>query len=192
MTKPSAPRHESIDPRMNYLLAQLDADVYDALLAEAKIVQMKFRKRVIRQDQRIEAVYFPLTCMLSLLVTSHDEPTMELATIGKEGVTGAAELLQGEVSIGLNLVQIPGYAVRMGSEEFNSVVRAHPVVEQLVHRHNYALMRQILFGAACNRIHSMEERCARWLLMTHDRAGQDTSPSRRSFSLICWGYAELR
>jgi CRP-like cAMP-binding protein len=48
-------------------------------------------------------------------------------------------------------------------------------------QHLYALLRQILYGAACNRLHSMEERCARWLLMTHDRAGQDTFPLTQEF-----------
>ena len=54
-------------------------------------------------------------------------------------------------------------------------------MQQLIHQHLYALMRQILYGAACNRMHSMEERCARWLLMTHDRAGEDTFPLTQQF-----------
>jgi hypothetical protein len=55
---------------------------------------MKFRRRVIQQGARLEAVYFPLTCMFSLLVTSNGQPQMETATIGKEGMVGAAEVLQ--------------------------------------------------------------------------------------------------
>jgi CRP-like cAMP-binding protein len=58
---------------------------------------------------------------------------------------------------------------------------SHPRLQDLVHEHTYALMRQILFGASCNRQHSMEKRCARWLLMTHDRAGQDTFPLTQEF-----------
>jgi CRP-like cAMP-binding protein len=54
-------------------------------------------------------------------------------------------------------------------------------LQRLVHEHFYALTRQILYGAACNRMHSMEERCARWLLMTHDRAGEDTFPLTQEF-----------
>jgi CRP-like cAMP-binding protein len=56
-----------------------------------------------------------------------------------------------------------------------------PPVLNLVNQHLYALMRQILYGAACNRLHSMEERCARWLLMTHDRAAADTFPLTQEF-----------
>jgi CRP-like cAMP-binding protein len=54
-------------------------------------------------------------------------------------------------------------------------------MQKVLHQHLYALMRQILYGAACNRLHSMEERCARWLLMTHDRAGADTFPLTQEF-----------
>ena len=81
----------------------------------------------------------------------------------------------------MNLVQIPGVAVRVLAEPFRLVVSTRPGIERLVGQHMYALTRQILFGAACNRIHSMEERCARWLLMTHDRAGLDTFPLTQEF-----------
>ena len=54
-------------------------------------------------------------------------------------------------------------------------------MQKVINQHLYALMRQILYGAACNRVHSMEERCARWLLMTHDRAAGDTFPLTQEF-----------
>ncbi len=169
------------DPRTNHFLARLDKEDYDELMRSAKIVPLKFRKRVINQDVQIEAVYFPITCMFSLLVTNDGLPQMEMATIGKEGMVGASEALQMQGAIGLNLVQLPGTAVRIDANAFRKVVASRMPIQRLIHRHVYALMRQILYGAACNRIHSMEERCARWLLMTHDRAGQDTFPLTQEF-----------
>ena len=106
---------------------------------------------------------------------------MEMATIGKEGVVGASEVFQTRGAMGLNLIQIPGIAVRIEANAFRKVISSRPLVERLIHQHLYALLRQILYGAACNRIHSMEERCARWLLMTHDRAGEDTFPLTQEF-----------
>ena len=153
----------------------------DALMAEAKIVPLKFRKRLIAQDEPVGAVYFPLTCMFSLLVTADHKPQMEMATIGREGVVGASELLQEQGAMGLNLIQIPGTAVRIAATSFLKVVGSRRPVERLIHQHLYALLRQILYGAACNRLHSMEERCARWLLMTHDRAGEDSFPLTQEF-----------
>ena len=168
-------------PRLNRLLAKLEREDYDALMLGAKIVSLKFRKRLVRQDERVDAVYFPLTAMVSLLVTTDGEPQMEMATVGKEGVVGGAELIQAQGALGLNLIQIPGAAVRIDGAVFREVIGRRPLVERLIHQHTYALMRQILHGAACNRLHSMEERCARWLLMTHDRAGGDTFPLTQEF-----------
>src|SRR5579862_503687 len=172
---------ESSSPKTNFFLARLEQADYDALILKSKIVRFKFGQRVIRQDQRVEAVFFPLTCMFSLLVTSRERPGVEMATIGKEGVVGASEALQTKGAIGLNLVQIPGTAVRIAAESFRSVAAERPRLQQLVHEHFYALIRQVLYGASCNRIHSMEERCARWLLMTHDRAHEDTFPLTQEF-----------
>jgi CRP-like cAMP-binding protein len=172
---------ESTDPRRNHFLARLEKDDYTALMRVAKVVTLKFRRRVLRQDERVDAVYFPLTCMFSLLVTADEKPQMEMATIGKEGVVGAWEALQGQRSMNLNLIQIPGHAVRIEANAFREALGNRPAVQQLINQHMYALVRQILYGAGCNRQHSMEERCARWLLMTHDRASQDTFPVTQEF-----------
>jgi CRP-like cAMP-binding protein len=172
---------ENPDPRTNRLLARLEADDYDSLMLQGKIVTLKFRKRLFLQDARVDAVYFPITAMISLLVSTVDMPQMEMATIGKEGVVGASEVIQEQGAMGLNLVQIPGFALRIDAHAFLKLATSRPPILRLIHQHLYALMRQILHGAACNRLHSMEERCARCLLMTHDRAGQDTFPLTQEF-----------
>jgi CRP-like cAMP-binding protein len=169
------------DPRVNRLLATLEREDYDALMLDARVVPLKYRKRLVRQDERVNAVYFPLNAMISLLVTTDGQPQMEMATIGNEGVVGASELIQTQGAMGLNLIQIPGAAVRIDADAFLTVISQRPLIERLIHQHLYALMRQILHGAACNRLHSMEERCARWLLMTHDRAADDTFPLTQEF-----------
>jgi len=174
-------RPRNADPAANGLLARLEREDYDRLMLGAHVVSLKFRTRLVRQDGKIDAVYFPLSCMVSLLVTTDGRPQVEMATIGKEGVVGASELIQAQGAMGLNLVQLPGAAVRVEASAFRELLDSRPPVQKLIHQHFYALMRQILYGAACNRIHSMEERCARWLLMTHDRAGQDTFPLTQDF-----------
>jgi len=171
----------STDPKTNHFLARLDREDYDALMLVGKIVLLKFRKRLLLQDERVSAVYFPLTCMFSLLVTGDDKPRMEMATIGKEGVVGAMEVFQTEGAMGLSLIQIPGTALRIDAAAFLKVIGSRAPVHRLIYQHVYALLRPILYGAACNRVHSMEERCARWLLMTHDCAGGDTFPLTQEF-----------
>ncbi len=176
-----APRPEKSDPRKNHFLGRLQPADYDALMRVSKIVTLKFRKRLLLQDEPVDAVYFPLTCMFSLLVTTVGEPQMELATIGREGIVGAAEVFQTKGAMGLNLIQIPGTAVCIEANAFRKVINDRPVVQRLIYEHLYSLLRQILFASACNRLHTMEERCARWLLMTHDRAGEDTFPLTQEF-----------
>ena len=78
-------------------------------------------------------------------------------------------------------MQLPGPAVRIEASAFLGLIESRPMLRKLIDQHMHALLRQILYGAACNRIHSMEERSARWLLMTHDRAGQDTFPLTQEF-----------
>jgi hypothetical protein len=159
-------RPESSIPATNLFLARLEPEDYDALIRESKIVTLKFRRRVFDQDARVDAVYFPL---------------MEMATIGNEGIVGGAEILQSKGAIGLSLIQIPGTALRIPADVFRNLIVSHPRIQQMVHDHMYMLMRQILYCASCNRLHEMQERCARWLLMTHDRAGQDTFPLTQEF-----------
>ena len=168
MTEPTQQPNYS-DPKINSLLSHLVTEDYKLLMKGAKLVPLKFRRRLFLQDAPVDVVYFPLTCMLSLLVTTAKQPQMELATTGREGVIGASELLLGQGSIGLSLVQIPGLAVRIPADAFLAHIRSRPEIEKLLQQHQYALTRQILQGVACNRIHSMEERCARWLLMMHDQ-----------------------
>jgi hypothetical protein len=137
MTKqPQQPR--IFDPRGNRLLAKLEQEDYEALMLDAKVVPLKFRKRLVRQDERVNAVYFPLTAMISLLVTTDGQPQMEMATIGNEGVVGASELIQTQGAMGLNLIQIPGAAVRIDAVAFLRVITQRPLVERLIHQHLYA------------------------------------------------------
>jgi CRP-like cAMP-binding protein len=166
---------------MNRLLAALEPVDYDGLMAEAKVVSLKLNKVLYRQDQRIEAVFFPITCMVSILAGAGDTDLVETATVGNEGIVGAVGFIQVETAVGQHIIQLPGTAVRMEAGRFREQMNSRPALKILVERHAHALMRQVLYGAACNRVHNMEERCARWLLLTHDRAGTDTFPLTQEF-----------
>jgi CRP-like cAMP-binding protein len=168
------------DPRTNRLLAALDPAEYATLAADAKVVSFKLKKRLYRLDDPIDAVYFPMNCMASVLSGTKDN-LVETATIGREGVVGASELIQSQVAMGLHIIQLPGAALRVEASTFRKHLMDLPGLKNLVERHLYALMQQVLQSAACNRLHGMEERAARWLLMTHDRARVDTFPLTQEF-----------
>jgi hypothetical protein len=81
---------------------------------------------------------------------------------------GASELIQGQGALGLSVVQLPGTAAQINRLAFQKVAGSRFRVQDLMQRHLFGLLRQVLLGAACNRLHNMEQRCARWLLMTHE------------------------
>lgn len=168
------------NPKHNLLLSRLEQEDYEVLTCGAKVVSLRVRKRLYRQDEPIDFVYFPITCALSLLVASADKP-LEVARVGREGVVGASEVSHGQGAIGLHIIQLPGTAMRIGREHYQKITETRPQVQALMQRHFFALMRQVFFDAACHRLHTMEERCARWLLMTHDRAGQNHFPLTQEF-----------
>jgi CRP-like cAMP-binding protein len=169
------------DPRMNRMLAALEPVDYEALMADAKVITLKLEKRLYRQDEPVDTVYFPLTCMVSILAGPEEGDLTEAATIGREGVAGAESLILNQSAIGLHVIQLPGTAVVIEADVFRKHLGDKPRLKDLVDRHLFALTRQTLLGAACNRLHNMEQRCARWLLMTHDRAGADTFPLTQEF-----------
>lgn len=175
-------KHEAPDPRTNRLLAALEPADYETLMADAKVVSLRRLAQLLyRQDDPINAVFFPLNCMVSVLAGTKGGGLVETATIGREGVAGASELIQNQVAMALHIIRLPGHAVRLEAAVFRKHLNNLPKLRTLVERHLYALMRQVLHGAACNQLHNMEQRTARWLLMIHDRASADTFPLTQEF-----------
>ena len=171
----------SVDARVNRLLGALEPVDYDAFMAETEVVSLRLNSRVFREDEQVNTVLFPLTCMFSILAGPAGSDLTETATIGREGAVGSLSVILNQTAIGLHVVQLPGTAVRMEASAFRKHLKDLPRLQNLVDRHWYALTRQALLGAACNRLHQIEKRCARWLLMTHDRAGTDTFPLTQEF-----------
>ena len=170
------------DPKNNVLLGMLEVADYQSLMEKSKVVSLKLGKRIYSHDEPVDNIYFPISCMISLLVTSAGKfPQLELATVGREGAIGAIEAIHSQGAMGISLVQIPGAAVRTPTAAFLSELRGRLRMEKSLNYHLHFLARQILQVAACNYSHNMKERCARWILTSHDRAGQDTFPLTQEF-----------
>jgi CRP-like cAMP-binding protein len=150
-------------------------------MEEAKVVSLPLNNRLFRRDGLVDAIYFPVTCMVSVLAGPPDGDLTEAATIGREGVAGSEGAIPNHPAIGLYILQLPGAAVRVEAEAFRKQLGSLPALRNLMDRHWYAMTRQTLLSAACNRLHQIEKRCARWLLMTHDRAGTETFPITQEF-----------
>src|SRR5688500_9597162 len=158
----------------NRILQRLPPDQYAALLPYLEPVELNNRQVLWQPDTTILSVYFPRTCVISLLTPLADEQPVEAATVGREGMAGIPVVLGVRVTNLQAITQVSGLAVRLDAERFTGHLRqADGVLFSLLLRYAQALHEQTAQSVACNRRHPIEERCARWLLMTQDRVGRD-------------------
>jgi CRP-like cAMP-binding protein len=122
--------------------------------------------------ETIEFVDFPSTCVVSLVSLFQEGITVEVATIGNEGIVGVPAVLGGSLAVRA-IVSVAGWVDRMDAPTFVHEVNNDRLLHELVEDYVRALFGQISQAAACNRLHSNEARLSRWLLMTQDRLGTD-------------------
>ncbi len=159
---------------LNRLLAFLSEEERQSLLTQAEVVSLHHLEDLYPIDGPIESVYFPLNGVVSILIGAGQGNEVEVATIGNEGMVGNTVVLDIPRAFGRTLVQVAGTALSLRVESLRAYMERQPLLRTLLTRYLYALMRQMAQAGACNRLHSMEERCARWLLMMQDRVGGDT------------------
>jgi CRP-like cAMP-binding protein len=123
--------------------------------------------------QPIPYVHFVTRGVASLLAILDDGEAVEVSTIGHEGMVGLPLFLGSVTTPGRSIMQVPGEGLRMSAEVFTREVRPGTALHARLHLYTQALMIQMAQSLACNRLHSIEQRCARWLLMTQDRAGSN-------------------
>ena len=171
----------SRNPVSNHLLAALSQEEYERLLPNLEPVSLSLKQVLYEPNQPIEYAYFINSGATSLLNLMQDGQTIEAATVGKEGMVGVP-LLLGTTQIPLQvIVQIPGDGLRMKADVFKAQVSWGCPLHTLLLRYMQTLMNQISQTAACNRLHSVEGRCCRWLLMTQDRVESDSFPLTQEF-----------
>jgi CRP-like cAMP-binding protein len=115
-------------------------------------------------------LYFPTSAVMSVICRMADKRAAEVGTVGKEGMLGVSAFLEAEPSPNETLAQIPGESLRVTVATLADAVTQFPALRRLLNRYTQEYITQISQTAACNRLHGIEQRCARWLLMTQDRA----------------------
>lgn len=161
------------DAKQNLLLAALPKEEYEHFLPHLELVGLELKHVVYEPNQPIQSVYFPLNSVFSLLTLLNNGHRIEVGTVGNEGMVGIPVLLGVKQIPGQAICQIVGNAMQMSVETFKREVVPNTVLYQLLHRYTQALFNQISQTAACNRMHSIQERFCRWILMTHDRVDSD-------------------
>lgn len=156
------------------LLSRLTDAEYQAFIAHVELVPLAPKEIIYDQSTPIQYVYFPLGCVLSVLAFMRSGTAVEVGTIGNEGFSGIDLMLEGEVAGNTWVCQIGGDSLRMRAADFKELVRGHAGLREAVQRFMRAYIIQITQSVACNRLHTIEERFARWLLITHDRIKGDS------------------
>jgi len=153
----------------NLLLERLESE--RPPLGRLEPVSLKRFHPIEAEDRPAECVYFPIDCVVSLVKTMREGDTVEIATIGNEGVTAAGAPLRSDFPLGRMFVQVPGRAYKLRAAAFSDYLSSSEEARRWLERHTRALIGQIVQSAACNQLHSAAERCARWLLTMRDRRG---------------------
>jgi CRP-like cAMP-binding protein len=168
-------------PGQNRLLAALPAGVREAVLGRGERVGMDFKQPLIEAGRPMAHVYFPLGGVFSVLTDAPGGGVVETATIGNEGMVGVPRVLGMVESNTTVICQVPGEALRLPERALAELMGAHDSLRGLLLRYAQSLFDFVAQTAACNRMHNIEERAARWLMMTRDRVGADEFPLTHEF-----------
>ena len=154
----------------NRLLARLPRKDRDRFVRGCESVELVFNEIVAEPGDTMRHVHFPTGGFISFLAVMPGGTPIEVALIGNEGMVGMPIVLGMEKSQGRLLIQGVGTSLRMTVAKFRRELKASPALRATLDRYIHACMGQLAQTAGCNRFHVVEERLARWLLMTGDRA----------------------
>jgi CRP-like cAMP-binding protein len=159
------------EPAGNRILDAFPREVYERLRPGLEVITLASRDVVYEPHGPIPHVYFPTTCVVSLLAIMGDGSMHELTTVGREGMIGLPVFLETATAPYRTITQIPGDTLRLDADKFREALGRSAAATRLLHRHAQVLFNQVAWSTACGRAHRTEQRCARWLLMTYERVG---------------------
>lgn len=158
----------------NRLLAVLPSEIHQKLAPNLKLVSLERGKILHHPGETIKTLYFPLDCLLSITITMSDGTTAETGLVGNREVLGVNAFIGGsETTHTEYIVQIAGSAIEIDAKFLRDEFEQNYAVRNLLLRYTQALIAQISQTTACNSLHSLEKRLARWLLEAQDRVDKD-------------------
>ena len=158
----------------NRILAALPHEVLSSLLPYLKPELLPRGRILCDVDESLRQVYFVERGLVSMVAVFRNRTTAEMATVGREGLVGIGSVLGGERAFARYVVPVPALALAVDACQFRSALQDSPEFRATCNAYAQAFLGEALQTAACNSVHMVEERCARWLLMSRDRCDGDT------------------
>ncbi|GAC1414097.1 MAG: Crp/Fnr family transcriptional regulator [Candidatus Velthaea sp.] len=171
----------------NAILYGLEPIAAAKIVASGVLVNLALREQIYLPEERIRDVYFPLNSVLSIVTRMKDGNQIEVGTIGREGMSAFPLLLGASSTANDCYCQLRGKAVKIGADLFRELMALDAGFRQLLDRYLQAYVNMLGQLAACNRLHSVYERCSRWLLMSHDRVNSDDIPLTHEYLAMMLG-----
>ncbi len=160
-------------PGGNRLLGLLARGDYARLRPHLRRIPLEYRQSLYRAHEAITSVYFIETGVGSLVNTMEDGKAAEVGTVGNEGIVGLPIIFGDGRAPTSVYVQVPGTGLRMKASLFKAELARSTSMRAVMLRYAHAFFNQVAQSAACNQFHSIQQRCSRWMLMTHDRMQSD-------------------
>jgi len=160
---------KALEPHANRLLGLLPARDYERLGPHLRRIPLEYKQSLYRANKPIGFVYFIERGVGSLVNTMRNGQAAEVGTIGNEGMVGLPLVLGDDRAPTSVYVQVPGAGLRMKASLFKRELARSASMRTVMLHYAHAFFNQVAQSAACNHFHSLEQRCCRWMLMTHDR-----------------------
>jgi CRP-like cAMP-binding protein len=185
---PSAPTRPPPSSVLNRLLASLPAADRDRLLPTLDIVPLKLKDLLHKAGERLQYVYFPGGGFLSIVTVLQDGRMIEVATVGREGAVDVTAVLEDMPMSSVSMVQgETDICYRMTASAYRTEMDRRGAFYELLTRYAQAHIGVVMQATACNAVHTVEQRLARWLLMAHDRMAADEFPLTQEFVAMMLG-----
>ncbi|MEH2209343.1 Crp/Fnr family transcriptional regulator [Nostoc sp.] len=170
-----------IRPQVNRLLAALPTSDYERLIPHLKLVSLPTRQVLYEPGEPITHVYFPQNAVVSIVTIMEDGSTVEVGIVSNEGMVGIPVILGGNTTTTKAFVQVAGAGMQMDADIFRTEFNRGGAIQKLLLRYIRAIYTELTQSCACNRLHTLEERLARWLLTVSDRFESDDFPLTQEF-----------
>ena len=160
----------------NRLLATLPDEDFRRILPHLKTVPLAAKQVLLKRGDPIRHVFFPNGGVCSVTAMMKSGAAVEVATVGDEGMLGISAFFGGDAMPGESMVQVPETnttAERLTLEAFQLELDRHGALHEAISRYSQGSMALMMQSTACIALHNVQERCCRWLLMTHDRVKAD-------------------